>query len=289
MLSEALSMLDVQPGGRYLDATVGLGGHAEAILDAAAPNGRLLGVDADPDAVAAASRRLERFGARAMLARCWLDRAPQAAADADLTPLDGILCDLGVSSLQLDTPQRGFSFRADGLLDMRLGPADDPSAVTADEIVNVWSADDLADLIREYGEDRRARRIARGIVERRPIQTTRALAQAVVDSVGMRPGTRIHPATRVFQAIRLEVNRELERLAAFLSQARGLLRLGGRLVVIAFHSLEDRVVKDFLRERSSDFEPSFRALTRRVLRPSAEEIARNPRARSARLRAAEAV
>ena len=288
MLPEALSMLDVQPGGRYLDATVGLGGHAEAILAAAAPNGRLLGVDADPDAVAAASRRLERFGARAMLARCWLDRAPQAAA-ADLTPLDGILCDLGVSSLQLDTPQRGFSFRADGPLDMRLGPADDPSALTAEEIVNVWSADDLADLIREYGEDRRAHRIARGIVERRPIQTTRALAQAVVDSVGVRPGTRIHPATRVFQAIRLEVNRELERLAAFLSQARGLLRLGGRLVVIAFHSLEDRIVKDFLRERSSGLEPSFRALTRRVLRPSAEEIARNPRARSARLRAAEAV
>ncbi len=287
MLHEALTMLDVRPGGRYLDATVGLGGHAEAILDASAPNGRLLGTDADPEAIAAASIRLDRFGARSMLTQCWLDRSAPAAAA--LMPLDGILCDLGVSSLQLDSPERGFSFRAGGPLHMQLGPSDDPTAATADEIVNDWSADDLAALIREYGEDRRARRLARGIVERRPVTTTRELAQAVVDSIGVRPGARIHPATRVFQAIRIEVNRELDRLAKFLAQARDLLRLGGRLVVIAFHSLEDRIVKRFLRERSSVPEPSFRTLTRRVMRPSAEEIARNPRARSARLRAAEAI
>lgn len=289
MLDEALDMLNVKPGGRYLDATVGLGGHAEAVLATSAPDGRLIGSDADPEAIVMASQRLERFGDRAMLVQGWLDDAAQTAADAEMTPLDGILCDLGVSSLQLDSPERGFSFRADGPLDMQLGPSDDPAAVTANEIVNEWPADDLADLIFEYGEERRSRRIARAIVERRPIGSTGALAQTVVDAVGARPGARIHPATRVFQAIRLEVNQELERLAAFLAQARGMLRLGGRLVVIAFHSLEDRIVKEFIREQSSGDHPSIRALTRRVMRPSTEEIQRNPRARSARLRAAEAI
>ena len=288
MLDQALAMLDVKPSGRYLDATVGLGGHAESILSASAPDGRLLGLDADPEAIDAARQRLAPFASRVTLARCWLDDAADPAVDAQITPLDGILCDLGVSSLQLDTPERGFSLRAEGPLDMRLGPQSG-AAVTAQEIVNEWSVDDLADLIFEYGEERRSRRIARGIVERRPIATTTELAQAVVDAVGARPGARIHPATRVFQAIRLEVNRELERLAEFLSQARGILRLGGRLVVIAFHSLEDRIVKGFLQEQSTGDAPTFRTLTRRVLRPSAEEIQRNPRARSARMRAAEAI
>ena len=288
MLDEALAMLDVKPGGRYLDATVGLGGHAESVLSASAPDGRLLGLDADPVAIDAAGRRLAPFASRVTLARCWMDDATGAAVDAKITPLDGILCDLGVSSLQLDTPERGFSLRAEGPLDMRLGPQTG-AAVTAREIVNEWSVDDLADLVFEYGEERRSRRIARGIVQRRPIATTTELAQAVVDAVGARPGARIHPATRVFQAIRLEVNRELERLAAFLAQARAILRLGGRLVVIAFHSLEDRVVKGVLQEQSSGDAPGFLTLTRRVLRPSAEEIQRNPRARSARMRAAEAI
>ena len=221
-----------------------------------------------------------------------MDNAAAAASDALMTPLDGVLCDLGVSSLQLDSPQRGFSFQAEGPLDMQLGPSDASNTsdlVTADEIVNEWSSDDLANLIYEYGEERRSRRIARTIVARRPIATTTELAQAIVDAIGIRPGARIHPATRVFQAIRLEVNRELERLAAFLAQVRGVLRIGGRLVVIAFHSLEDRVVKRFLREQSSGPTPAFRTLTRRVLRPSAAEVERNPRARSARLRAAEAI
>jgi len=288
MLDEAMAMLDVKPGGRYLDATVGLGGHAESVLSACAPDGRLLGLDADPEAIDAAGRRLAPFASRVTLARCWLDDAADAAADTQMTPLDGLLCDLGVSSLQLDTPERGFSLRAEGPLDMRLGPQSG-AAVTAQEIVNEWSVDDLADLVFEYGEERRSRRIARGIVERRPIATTTELAQAVVDAVGARPGARIHPATRVFQAIRLEVNRELERLAAFLAQARATLRLGGRLVVIAFHSLEDRIVKGFLQEQAAGDAPGFRTLTRRVLRPSAEEIQRNPRARSARMRAAEAI
>ena len=303
MVDEVLTALDVKSGGRYLDATVGLGGHAEAVLTASGADGRLLGCDADPNAIAAASQRLAPFGDRVSLQQCWMDDAANAASDASITPLDGVLCDLGVSSLQLDTPERGFSFQAEGPLDMQLGPSEiadtfDTSDhtsdhtsdwATADEIVNEWTSDDLANLIYEYGEERRSRRIARTIVARRPIATTTELAQAVVDAVGIRPGTRVHPATRVFQAIRLEVNRELERLAMFLSQVRGVMRLGGRLVVIAFHSLEDRIVKRFLREQSSSATPAFRSLTRRVLRPTTAEVERNPRARSARLRAAEAI
>ena len=289
MLDEALDLLNVGPGGRYLDATVGLGGHAEAILRASAPDGQLLGTDADPDALGLSTERLERFGERVRLRRSWLDASARTATEAGLTPLDGVLCDLGLSSLQLDRPERGFSFQAAGPLDMRLGPADQAQTVTAEEIVNQWSAEDLANLLYDYGEERRSRRVARAIVRSRPIQTTTELAQCAVDAVGIRPGARLHPATRVFQAIRLEVNRELERLAAFLAQARGILRIGGRLVVIAFHSLEDRIVKQFLRDQSSGSQPAFRTLTRRVLRPSADEIERNPRARSARLRAAEAV
>ena len=289
MLEEALAMLAVKPGGHYLDATIGLGGHAEAILNASSPDGRLLGSDADPAALEASAHRLEAFGDRCALRRSWLDAAARTAADTGSTPFDGVLCDLGVSSLQLDTPERGFSFQTEGPLDMQLGPLDKSQAVTADQIVNQWPTDELANLIYDYGEERRSRRIARTIVRQRPISTTTELAQAVVDAVGMRPGSRLHPATRVFQAIRLEVNRELERLASFLAQVRGVLRIGGRLVVIAFHSLEDRIVKQFLREQSSGSSPTFRTLTRRVIRPSASEIERNPRARSARLRAAEAI
>lgn len=283
MFDEALAMLEATPGGRYLDATVGLGGHAAAVLEASAPDGRLLGTDADPDALAVSHDRLARFGDRVVLRQSWMDDAPAAAAAEGLTPLDGVLCDLGASSLQLDTPARGFSLQHDGPLDMAFGPLP-AGSTTAAEIVNEWSADDLADLVYDYGEERRSRRIARAIVERRPINTTTELADAVVAAVGRRPAARIHPATRVFQAIRLEVNQELERLAAFLAGVRSILRLGGRLVVIAFHSLEDRIVKRFLADTTG-----FRSLRRRVLRPSGEEIARNPRARSARLRAAEAV
>jgi len=289
MREEALELLNVGKGKCYLDATVGLGGHAEAILGASNPDGRLLGTDADPDALAQSATRMLRFGDRGKLRRAWLDAAPRTATDAGLTPFDGVLCDLGLSSLQLDSPERGFSFQAEGPLDMRLGPSDDAQTVSANQIVNGWTADELASLIYDYGEERRSRRIARTIVHQRPIETTTQLAQCVVDAVGIRPGARVHPATRVFQAIRLEVNRELERLAAFLAQVRGLLRIGGRLVVIAFHSLEDRIVKQVLREQSSGSEPAFRTLTRRVMRPSRTESERNPRARSARLRAAEAI
>jgi len=289
MLEEALGLLNVEAGKRYLDATIGLGGHAESILRASDPDGQLLGTDADPVALSLSANRLEPFGARVQLRVSWLDAVPRTAEDARLTPLDGVLCDLGLSSLQLDDPKRGFSFQAEGPLDMQLGPPDDTQTVSAREIVNEWPIDDLANLIYDYGEERRSRRIARAIVRQRPIETTTQLAQCVVDAIGIRPGARMHPATRVFQAIRLEVNRELERLAAFLAQVRGVMRIGGRLVVIAFHSLEDRVVKRFMRDQSSGTAPGFRTLTRRVLRPSPAELERNPRARSARLRAAEAI
>jgi len=288
MPREVLEMLNVRRGGIYIDATVGLGGHAAAILEASAPNGRLLGLDADPQALDAARRRLEPFGDRCRLDQAWLDHAAAAAARHGFSAVDGVLCDLGVSSLQLDDPRRGFSFQQDGPLDMRLGPDAERSAA---EIVNQYDEAELADVIYQLGEERRSRRIARAIVERRPIRTTGQLAEIVQSAVGQgarRGGRRLHPATHVFRALRLEANRELERLAAFLGAARGMLALGGRLAAIAFHSLEDRIVKRFIREASAAA-GGFRSLSKKPLRPRAEEVERNPRARSARLRAAEAV
>ena len=288
MPREVLETLNVRRGGVYIDATVGLGGHAAAILEASAPNGRLLGLDADPQALAAARHRLEPFGDRCRLERAWLDHAAAAAARHGFSAVDGVLCDLGVSSLQLDDPRRGFSFQQDGPLDMRLGPDAERSAA---EIVNQYDEAELADVIYQLGEERRSRRIARAIVERRPIRTTGQLAEIVQSAVGRgagRRGRRLHPATHVFRALRLEANRELERLGAFLETARGMLALGGRLAAIAFHSLEDRIVKRFIREASAAG-GGLRSLSKKPLRPRAEEVERNPRARSARLRAAEAV
>ena len=289
MPREALELLNVRRGGVYIDATVGLGGHAAAILEASAPDGRLLGLDADPQALAAARRRLEPFGDRCRLEPAWLDHAAAAASRHGFSAVNGVLCDLGVSSLQLDDPRRGFSFQQDGPLDMRLGPDAERSAA---EIVNQYDEAELADVIYQLGEERRSRRIARAIVERRPIRTTGQLAEIVQSAVGQgaRRGARrrLHPATHVFRALRLEANGELDRLAAFLSTARGMLAQGGRLAVIAFHSLEDRIVKRFMREASAAG-GGLRSLSKKPLRPRADEVERNPRARSARLRAAEAV
>ena len=289
MPREALELLNVRRGGVYIDATVGLGGHAAAILEASAPDGRLLGLDADPQALAAARRRLEPFGDRCRLEPAWLDHAAAAASRHGFSAVNGVLCDLGVSSLQLDDPRRGFSFQQDGPLDMRLGPDAERSAA---EIVNQYHEAELADVIYQLGEERRSRRIARAIVERRPIRTTGQLAEIVQSAVGQgaRRGARrrLHPATHVFRALRLEANGELERLAAFLMTARGMLAQGGRLAVIAFHSLEDRIVKRFMREASAAG-GGLRSLSKKPLRPRADEVERNPRARSARLRAAEAV
>ena len=287
MAAEALELLAARPGGAWIDCTVGLGGHAAAVLEATGPDGRLLGLDADRRALELAGERLAEFGRRAVLRHGWLDEAAAAAERAGFARADGVLCDLGVSSMQLDEAGRGFSFQREGPLDMRLDGGDS-EAETAGEIANTWSEGDLADLIYELGEERRSRRIARAIAERRPLRTTTELAAAVSAALPGRRG-RIHPATNVFRALRLRVNRELERLSAFLAEARGMLRAGGRLVVIAFHSLEDRIVKRFMQEQSRSDAPSFRALTRRVVRPGDAETAANPRARSARLRAAEAV
>jgi 16S rRNA (cytosine1402-N4)-methyltransferase len=255
-----------------IDMTVGAGGHAEALL--AAGVDRVVGVDRDPDAVELASARLARYGPRFSVR---LGRFSQFRPEE---PVDGVLFDLGVSSMQLDAPQRGFGYRTPGPLDMRMGP----DADSALDLVNDLPEGALADLIFQYGEERRSRRVAAAIARARsraPIETTDELARIVAGAVGARRGGP-HPARRTFQALRIAANRELEELAASLPRAAGFLAPGGRVVVIAYHSLEDRLVKRFLLE-----EPRVAPLTKRPLRPSADEVERNPRARSARLRAAE--
>lgn len=286
MAREVLELLAVRPGGAWVDCTVGAGGHAAAVLEATGPDGRLLGLDADRTALELAAERLAEFGDRAVLRHCWLDDAPELARASGFAEADGVLCDLGVSSMQLDDAGRGFSLQREGPLDMRMDGGDE-GAATAAEIVNTWTETALADLFFEAGEERRSRRVARAIVEQRPFSTTTELAEAARRALPG-PRRRIHPATRVFQALRIAVNGELERLADFLGRVRGTVRTGGRLAVIAFHSLEDRIVKRYLREASRGDAPSWRIVNRRVLRPGAAELAANPRARSARLRAAEA-
>ena len=289
MTAEVLEYLAVRPGGRYIDCTTGAGGHSAAILEASAPDGRLLALDADPQALALAAERLARFGQRVAFAERYVDEISDVAQAQGMTPADGLLCDLGVSSMQLDQPKRGFSFRQDGPLDMRMGPRAD---MTAADIVNGYPEEELASVLYRYGEERRSRRIARRIVERRPLTSTRDLAKAVEQAAGKgrkaSNPSRVHPATKTFLALRIAVNQELRRLSDFLALARGLLGFGSHLVVLSFHSLEDRIVKQFLREASQGEAPTFRVLTRKVVRPPAAEVERNPRSRSARLRAAEA-
>jgi 16S rRNA (cytosine1402-N4)-methyltransferase len=263
-----------------LDLTVGGGGHAEALLEGGVE--RVVGVDRDAEAVLAAESRLARFGRRFAGVRAKFSEVSRVAAEAGVRAVDGVLYDLGVSSLHLDRPERGFSYRAGGPLDMRMGP-DGP---TAADVVNTYPEEDLIRIIGEHGEERFAGRIARAIVRargRKPLETTDELAAVVAGAVPRRRGGA-HPARRTFQAIRIEVNRELEELGASLPQAAGLLSPGGRLVAISYHSLEDRIVKRFLAGGDR-----LRVLTRKPVRPGPEEIARNPRARSAKLRAAERV
>lgn len=276
LVTEVLDALAVVSEGAYIDCTVGEGGHAEAILNAA-PDSVVIGLDRDPDALAAAHERLAGFGDRVRLVNASYTTLAEQAGFLPDRPVAGVLLDLGLSSLQLEADDRGFSFLRDGPLDMRFGPGGD---LTADDVVNRYAERDLARVIYEFGEEPRSRRIARAVVRRRPIRGTAQLAEVVVGAVGRRG--RIHPATRTFQAVRMEVNRELEAIEAALAAAAVILRPGGRLAVISYHSLEDRLVKTTLRESAV-----LRVLTRKPITPSREEVVSNPRSRSARLRAAE--
>ena len=282
--------------GLYVDCTLGAGGHAFGILEASGPDGRLLGMDVDPQALQLAQDSLAPFGEQAILVKASYVtlRAQLDALGWDL--VNGILLDLGLSSMQLDTPERGFSFQVDAPLDMRFDPS---QPILAADLVNTLPEKELANLLYEYGEERRSRQVAHAIVRARPVHTTRQLAQVVAGVTRSgKPG--IHPATRTFQALRIAVNRELESLEAVLPQAVASLAPGGRLAVIAFHSLEDRIVKQFFRQESRDclcpprqpvctcgHTATIKEITRRPVRPQDAEIQDNPRARSARLRVAE--
>jgi 16S rRNA (cytosine1402-N4)-methyltransferase len=295
LYAEALDGLHVRPGGRYIDCTVGGAGHAAGILEHSAPDGRLLGLDADPEAIALAGERLSSFADRVVLVNENFAHLGEVAAAQGYTAVEGILLDLGLSSFQLGPAGRGFSFQVEAPLDMRFDPR---QTTTAADLVNRLPEEALADLLFRYGEERRSRRIARAIVAQRPITTTTQLAQVVAQAVG-RQG-RIHPATKSFQALRIAVNQELETLEAALPQAVDLLAPGGYLAIIAFHSLEDRLVKQFLQREARHclcsprtpvcvcgHRATLRLIARRAIQPSAAEVQRNPRSRSARLRVAQ--
>lgn len=290
LLKEAIDFLAVQRGGTYIDATLGLGGHSYEIAKRLGREGRLIGFDKDTNALEAARKRLAAPPAE--LAEDWPQIELIHASYAEIGErvkegiADGVLADLGVSSLQIDDATRGFSFQAEGPLDMRMNPQ---AELTADQVVNQFDETTLADLIYEFGEERRSRRIARAIVRARPIRTTAHLAQVI--STAARPmytgkGKTIHPATLTFQGIRIFVNHELDDLKALIapSGAPKALKKNGRLAVISFHSLEDRIVKDALRDGAR--EGRYEVLTRKPVTASEEEIATNPRSRSAKLRAA---
>jgi 16S rRNA (cytosine1402-N4)-methyltransferase len=288
LLKEAIDFLSVRRGGTYIDATVGLGGHSYEIAKRLGAPGRLIGLDKDPAALEIAGSRLRASGVgEADWPAIELRQASFASLAEARSPIaDGLLADIGVSSLQLNDAARGFSFQADGPLDMRMDPR---SERTAEQVVNHLDERELADVIYEFGEERRSRRIARAIVRSRPIRSTAHLADVI--SAAARPMNseqrRIHPATRTFQALRIFVNRELDDLRALLDAAPRVMKPGGRVVVISFHSLEDRIVKDAFREAAK--QGSMSLLTKKPLTATEEESDRNPRARSAKLRAAERI
>jgi 16S rRNA (cytosine1402-N4)-methyltransferase len=298
LYQEVISALHPSAGSRYLDGTVGAGGHAAGILTASSPDGELLGLDRDPAALTRAAVRLAPFERRVQLRHASFARMAEVAATIGWPSVRGVLLDLGLSSDQLDAAQRGFSFRQEGPLDMRFDPGAGPSAA---DLINELEVEALAGILAEYGEERRSGRVARAILAARPIRTTTELAGVVARAVGARRG-RVHPATRTFQALRIAVNEELSALEEGLVQAVRVLAPGGRLAVIAFHSLEDRIVKRFFRRESMDcvcpppqpvctcgHKASLREVTRRPIRPGPEEVRVNPRSRSARLRVAERI
>jgi 16S rRNA (cytosine1402-N4)-methyltransferase len=285
LLEETVEALNVQPGGRYIDCTIGPGGHAAAILENSAPGGQLLGIDADPKAIKMARARLDAYGDSVLLVNQNFANLRSICSKHGFSPVHGILFDLGLSSMQLEKNNRGFSFRHDSRLDMRLSPRQE---LTAEVIINSSPEDQLAELIRTYGEERYSQKIARHIVHQRPITTSLQLAQTIEAAVGGRRG-RIHPATRTFQALRIAVNQELDKLASALEQAVDLLGFGGRLVVISYHSLEDRIVKQFMLKQSRGDRPTLSLINKKVVTPSLAEVHYNPHSRSAKLRAAERI
>jgi len=296
LLNEVIAGLQPQRGGYFVDCTVGLGGHAAAILETIPTSGRLLGIDADPEAIKLSQDKLGDYGEAVALVNDNFINLEAICKRYHFHPVDGILFDLGVSSLQLDTAERGFSFQLDAPLNMRFDPGQE---LTASDIVNSFSEQELAKLIEKYGEERHSRRIARYILQNRPIATTVELARLVVQASGGKRA-RIHPATRTFMALRIAVNSELQNLEMALRQAVNLLRPGGRLTVISYHSLEDRIAKQFMRDAASNclcppgtpmcrcgHEPTLKLISRKVIKPTSLETESNPRSRSAKLRVAE--
>ena len=296
LYNHIITALRPKSPGRYVDATVGAGGHAKGILEASSPHGELLGLDLDPRALEIADQRLMSFSNRVHLVHSSYTLLLQALQALGWDHVDGIVIDLGVSSMQIDNPERGFSFQKDGPLDMRFDPS---QPISADTLVNTLPENELADILWKYGDERHSYRIAREIAANRPLHTTLDLARVIKKAAG-KSGGKIHPATRSFQALRIAVNGELNALTEFLPNAIDVLRPGGRLAVISFHSLEDRIVKQYFRRESSDcicppeqpvcicgHKARIKEITRRPIEADVDEISQNSRARSARLRVAE--
>lgn len=299
LYQESITNLGLKKGGSYIDATIGAGGHAFGILNATAPDGKLIGLDKDQAAIEISHQKLASFLDRIFLVKASYDEMKKIIEIAGWNCADGILFDLGISSMQVDWETRGFSFLKDAPLDMRF---DQDQELTAYDIVNQSSESDLANIIWNFGEDLNARRIAAAIIQSRPIRTTMELANIISRVYGNHKRGKIHPATRTFQALRMAVNKELETLQNGLEQALDCLCSQGRVVVISFHSLEDRLVKHFFQQESRNcicppeqlicqcnHQARIRVITRHPIKPSQEEVIRNPRARSAKLRAAEKI
>jgi 16S rRNA (cytosine1402-N4)-methyltransferase len=290
MLEEVLEWLRIRPEGTYIDATLGAGGHSEAIAERLT-SGRLISLDRDAQALELARERLKRFGETVTLVQSAFSRIAEVARELGIPPVDGVLADLGVSSMQLDQAARGFSFREAGPLDMRmdrsavLGEKDADEELTAEEIVNRWPEKEIADLLYREADEHDSRRIARAIVRARPIRDTAHLATTVAGARKQWGRQRLHPATKTFLALRIAVNREMEELGQFLSRTPATMISGGRWVVLSYHSREDRLVKHAFQE--GERQGTLRVLTKHVIQPSEEETAGNPRSRSAKLRCAE--
>ena len=284
MLEEVLEWLRIRPEGTYIDATLGAGGHSEAIA-AKLTSGRLISLDRDAQALRIAQERLRKFGSKVKCVLSPFSRIAEVARESGIPPADGVLADLGVSSMQLNQPERGFSFREAGPLDMRMAGNDEE--LTAEEIVNRWPEKELADLLYREADEHDSRRIARAVVRARPIRNTAHLATVVAGARKHWGRQKLHPATKTFLALRIAVNREMEELGQFLTRVPATMNSGGRWVILTYHSREDRLVKQAFQE--GERQGTLKVLTKHVVRPSEEEERANPRSRSAKLRCAERV